>query len=461
MNEKRNNGLSLEGLETELRQMPQPAIPAELENKLLADIPAAKGRPRVWYRTRLAQAAVAGLIVIGTVGLFSWLTTGNGASGVALAEVLESIRTSSYTFDLTVITKEQASTSARAMVLEPGRMRFEVSSGLGRISAIVDMTKGKSLLLFQKQKAGIMETPTKGRYAEVGGFLSLCMKPIENLWNLRDGTEAKLGKKEIDSEPAAGFKVLQKDQHFQYEITIWADTNRRVPILVEMIQTSLDDAAESLKFTMHNFSLDRDLGEELFSVEIPPGYTLAYESDLDQLKTDTGRSPEAEKIEELLRLWSQDRKSEALEMLLGIHWTEKFTFSEKPYIFTITEKQYISLKHEDQQQAMRQIVATVTAVRSIGQKAVKLGVAAMSVQDYEKSERYFDAGLQFGKLLMRDPDSMLIVRLTGIAAERDALSEMVKLYTVTSDPEKLRAVKEELQAMQDEQERIKTSVSGR
>ncbi len=110
---------------------------------------------------------------------------------------------------------------------------------------------------------------------------------------------------------------------------------------------------------------------------------------------------------------------------------------------------------------MNEVVATVTAVRSIGREVLKVGVAAMSAQDYKKSEGSFDAGLQFGKLLMRNPDHMMVVRLAGIAVERDALKEMIKLYTVTKDPGKLQAAKKELQAMKDEQLRIMKIASGR
>jgi len=59
-----NNALSLEALEAELRQMPQPAVPAELESRLLADIPAVKHEPRVWYRVPLVRAAVMAAIVV-------------------------------------------------------------------------------------------------------------------------------------------------------------------------------------------------------------------------------------------------------------------------------------------------------------------------------------------------------------------------------------------------------------
>ena len=86
-----NKGLSLEVLEAELRQIPGPAVPAGLEGKLLADIPAAKPSPRLWYRVPLVRAAAAAVIVMSALGLFAWLTGGNGGTNVVWADVLRNV----------------------------------------------------------------------------------------------------------------------------------------------------------------------------------------------------------------------------------------------------------------------------------------------------------------------------------------------------------------------------------
>ena len=92
MNEKRNSenkGLSLGALETELRQIPEPAVPTGLEGRLLADIPVGKRASRVWYQTRLVRIAAAAAIVIGVVGILAWLTGGNGGANAAWASVAQ------------------------------------------------------------------------------------------------------------------------------------------------------------------------------------------------------------------------------------------------------------------------------------------------------------------------------------------------------------------------------------
>jgi outer membrane lipoprotein-sorting protein len=394
------------------------------------------------------------------VGIYQFGNSIDGA-GVAFADVLENIRTSSYTFDLTVVTEEQASATVQAMVLEPGRMRFDTKVGVGKVSSIVDTSKGKSLLFFHQFKTcQIMEVPTLGRDDGVGGIFALCTKPTENLWDLRDGTEGELGEKEIDGQNAEGFKTSQEDQYFRYEITIWANAETGVPIMVKIAAAPVGDHPGSMKWTMSNFDIDVELAEDLFSLEVPAGYTLAYQLSLDELETETEHSAGAEKIEEMLTLWSKDKKSEAVEILLGINWTEAIEFSERPYLFTITEKEYISLKPEGQKQVINEVMATGATIRDIVREILALGQEVMSAKDYEKAERYFEAGLQLGKLLTRDSDYMLIVRLVGIAVERKALDEMISLYMATNEQEKLQAAEKELQVMEAESEKIKKKVSG-
>lgn len=411
-------------------------------------------------KNRVTKVAAAAVIMIAVlIGVYHFGGSFDGTS-LAFGEVLEHIRHSSYAFDLIVNPQAGAAGTVKATVLEPGKMRMDISSGLGKISSIVDMTKDKSLLLFHKQKAAVMETPGTDRYREVAGILALTMKPIENLWNLRDGQEKKVGKEEIDGQSAEGFKIFQQDEFFEYEITLWAHAKTGIPILVEMVFSSLTDSSESINFTMNKFDLDVELNEELFDLEVPEGYTVAHQLGLDQLEGPARSTNEAAKVEKVLALWSEGKKTEAVDILLGIDWTKSFVFSEKSYLFTITEKDYISLKPEDGQQVMNETMATAGKVRQIVHEVVGLGQKALSTQDYEKSEKYLDAGLQLGKLLASRLDRMLIVRLVGIAAQKVTLNEMIRLYTATNDNEKLQVVSEELQTLDIEQKKIKEGLRG-
>lgn len=415
---------------------------------------------RTIIKSKIAKLVVAAsIIVVALIGMH--LLSSISGTSVAFADVLKHILSSSYEFDLTVVTQKQAYTTVHAMVLEPGRMRLDASTGLGKISSIINTTEEKNLILFHKLKVGYMfsEAPDPEKYAGAVGIIALCTKPIENLWNLRDGTEEKLGKKEIDGQTAEGFRVLQEVQSFQNGFTIWANAKNGTPILVEIISTPLEDSSELMKWTMNNFELGVELAESMFSLDLPPAYTLSHQLDLDELEGQTESSAEAKKIEEMLALWSNDQKTKAVEILLGIDWTKTFNFSKETYIFSITEKDYISLKPKDQTQIINETMATASTIRKISREVQAMGQTALSAKDYKKAERYFETILQLGKLLNRDPDSMLIVRLVGIAIQKLALNEMVALYTETNNQEKVEAAEKQMQALKAESERIKMQVT--
>ena len=413
--------------------------------------------------TKIAAAAVIIIVVLIGINQFG---SSIGGSSIAFAEVLGYIQTFSYTFDLSVetatVNQDPAAFTMKAMVLEFGRLRIDCSTGkVGKISSITDFNAGKTMLLFHQNKAGVIrEEPVLNKYTGAGGIVTFCTKSIENLWNVRDGTEEQLGEKEINGQTVTGFRVFQEDQYFEYDITIWANSENGVPSLVEAIAKPLDESYPSIKWTMENFDLDVELDEELFSLELPAGYTLAYHSDLDKLEVETEPSAESEEIVQMLELWSEGRKNEAIEILLGIDWTEQIEFGKEPYIFSITEKGYISLKAEDQKRAMEEIMATAATVRKIVHEILNLGQAAVAAQNYKGAERHFEAALQFGKLLARDPESMIIVRLVGIAVEKKTLNEMVSLYTTMNAQEKLQAAERQLRAAEAEGDRIKKKAMG-
>ena len=290
--------------------------------------------------------------------------------------------------------------------------------------------------------------------------MTLCLRPIDNLWNLCDGTEEDLGEKEIDGQPTKGFKIFQEDQDFRCEIELWAHAETGIPILVEMTLTPPDDSPGSITFVMNDFDLDAELDEELFSLELPTGYTLAYQMDLDELEVKTEPSAQSEKIVQMLELWTEGKKDEAIEILLGIDWSEQIEFGKEPYLFSVTEKGYISLKAEDQKRVMEEIMATASMVRKIVKEVLALGQTAVADQDYKKAEQYFDTTLHFGKLLTSHTESMYIVQMVGVAVKKITLEEMIDLYEATNDPEKQRIAEKQIRAVEAEHQEIRKKAMG-
>jgi hypothetical protein len=417
-------------------------------------------------KSRITKLAAAAVIIISiAIGIDYFGGPIHGA-GVAFGEVLGYVQTSSYTFDLTVKTVPPdgglTPLTMQAMVWELGRMRVDCTTGtVGKISSITNFNTGKTLLLFHQNKTGVIKQESVlNQNTGAGGIVSFCAKPIENLWNLRDDTEEQLGEKVAQGQIITGFRVFQEDQYFQYNITIWADSKSGVPSLVEVTAKPLDASYTSVKWTMNNFDLDVELDEKSFSLEVPAGYTLAYQSDLDSPKLQTEPSAESQKVLQMLELWSEGKRSEAVQVLLGINWTGPIEFGKEPYLFSLTEKGYVSLKAEDQRRVMDEIMTTATTVRKIVHEVLSIGQAAVAAQDYERAEGHLEAVLQLGKLLARDPESMIIVRLLGIAIQKRGLNEMINLYSTLNDQEKLQAAKSHLEAAEVEGDKIKKEAMG-
>jgi hypothetical protein len=345
----------------------------------------------------------------------------------------------------------------KAMIMELGRMRFDCPTMVGKISSITNLNTGKTLLLFHQNKSGVlMDESVLKKDTGAEGILTLCTRPIASLWNLRNGTEEQLGEKEIDGQIVTGFKISQKDKDFEYDITIWADTQKNTPYLVEIISKPITDKSfPVIKWTAANFNLDVELDEKLLSLEVPADYTLSYQSNLEDMKAETQPSAQAQKIEQMLSLWPEGKKTEALEILLGINWKEPINFGKEPYLFSMTEQGYITLKSEDQKRVMDDIMKTSVTVRKMVYEVVRLGQEAVSNKDYKKAEQYYEAGLQLGKLLSNDPDRMIVVRLVGIAAKKKILTTMIDLYTTTNNKEKLQSANEQLKIATAEGEEIK------
>ncbi|MFQ6036663.1 MAG: outer membrane lipoprotein carrier protein LolA, partial [Sedimentisphaerales bacterium] len=290
----------------------------------------------------------AGIILIGIIAVGIRHFTGSKIStSVAFGQVLRQIQNSSYTFDLTTVAEGEASPAAKGMVLRTGRLRIDAPQVMGGVSTIADISTKKYLLLFHGQKTAMTEIPGAENVPDGAGPFTLFTNPVENLWNLRDGTEKSLGEKEIDGQPAVGFQVQQDEQEYHCEIVVWAHAETGSPIRVEITISNPDDSSQSMTMVMSQFRLDVELDEELFSLEPPPGYTLAYQKTLQETLTPTESTPQAQKIEQSIALWSRGKEDEAVETLLSADWTKPIEFSDRMYLFSLTEKGYVALKPQD------------------------------------------------------------------------------------------------------------------
>jgi outer membrane lipoprotein-sorting protein len=396
--------------------------------------------------TSKAIKIAAGIILVGIIAVgISHFIGSKTSTGVAFGQVIRQIQHSSYTFDMTTIIEGEAKGTIKAMVRQPGRLRWDATELMGGMSAIVDFNTGKRLFLFHGQKTAMTEIPGAEKVPEGAGPLSLFKSPAENLWNLQDGTEKYLGEKEIDGQPADGFQVQQEGKDYQCEIIVWAHAETGSPIRVEITIYNPENPSESMMMEMSNFDLNTELDEELFSLEPPPGYTLAYQKTLDETVTATESTPQAQKIERSLTLWTNGEEDESVQTLLSVDWTKPIEFSDNMYLFSMTEKGYIALNPADQQKVMQEITDSMRQIGYISRKIWELAEAARTQGNYERAEKYLNRTLELGRLITRDPEGVMASQSMGLSIQRKSLDEMATIYTQTGNQEKLQEVEKQIQ----------------
>ena len=279
------DGFSREGLEGELRQMPVPGAAAGLEARLLADIPAGQGGQRGWYQGRLVRVAAAAVVIIGVVGLFAWLTVGNGGASIAWADVLAEINTfQPYVCSVTVEAKEAKPTSYTRRVMHWSLTKRREVHPNGVI-VVFDLGVPKTLTLVPNKKYAIEKM--------------LDMAPTTNFDLLKlvrsmQGTAEidELGTRKIEDRRVKGFHRLSKFN----DITVWADVQTKLPVHVEIIHVG-----KGRKIILSKFKFDANFDESLFSVTAPKEYAVKRieKGGLSELEKFVAETTEADLIEGL------------------------------------------------------------------------------------------------------------------------------------------------------------------
>jgi len=400
------------------------------------------------------------------------------ATIIALPAVLEQLQSQSYEFTLEwcgdeEMMEDNAGSTVKGMVLEPGKLRLEQNGGTGPIISIFDHDAKRSLLLWVNFKAGYrFDKPEDNPVEEELNILGFLLRPdrsINDLWRLQAGTETRLDPKQIDGRDVQGFHVTQKSDAYTQTITVWADAKTATPVQVDvMLQPNKDDDQEHrLGFTLRDFKVVPNLDPALFSTDPPAGYTLANQMTLEQLlaepATDTEErtSAEAEKILSALELWRGGHQRQAVETLAAVDWTADIHFGREHYVFTITESRYVSLVTADQEKVMETITPQLSTWREIARNGlVDQAAQARQAGNDAQAEKYLLAADGLGHYLNRNKDIGLIIRMVGIAIQRRALNELAPLYESQGENGKLRDVRRKLQDIDEQQEEVKRIAAG-
>ena len=252
-----------------LREAPIPAgpPPEAIQVVLAAGRPGDAGAERIrvirrFTMNRIAKIAAAILIVAGIAGLVIFLTVGHGGARVAWADVQAQILAAqTVTFKAVMHQPGAPDIKVAVMIMEPGKLRQELTIGGEEVTQILRLREGKMLLLSHKEKVAVYfdlsGLPEKVRQAhEEGDLLTRLKKLIEE-------SETELGEKEIDGRLAKGYRGEKDGQAF----TVWVDAYTGEPIEMEakMYQGGV-------QLTLSDIEFGKELDESLFSMDVPDGY---------------------------------------------------------------------------------------------------------------------------------------------------------------------------------------------
>jgi hypothetical protein len=267
-------------------------LPPERVAQLVAAVQQAAHRPytvslmervrNMKLRTRLAVAATA---LIALVGLMSWLVPGGGVA-VAFADVSEALsnvhsatwKTTSVV-EIKVPERKTVTLSANAMFLAPSRERTETTADGAQSSAIaiVDGQKDKAITLVPATKTGTVVNLKNSAAKDnpFGRTFQGLQELVANAQSGKAGKVQRLGLQTIDGHEAEGFHI----QVGSIDVKIWADPKTLLPVRVEVTSTE-----PSTRVVMTDFRFNVPLDESLFSVDVPPGYSVEQTVQIDASK---------------------------------------------------------------------------------------------------------------------------------------------------------------------------------
>ena len=169
---------------------------------------------------------------------------------------------------------------------------------------------------------------------------------------------------------------------------------------------------------------------------------------------------------------SQTDQNEILEEFVADFWEKELGLSEtdaeekylsleifaRPYMHTLTEREYLQLSPEDRERADAEFVQNCQEIRSYVLDVVTKAESLIADKDYLNAEAYLVYILEMGRELDANKEAWLPTRFFGISCKSRALKELVKLYTQTGDNSMVQIAQEQLSEIPKEIKEIREAV---
>lgn len=122
----------------------------------------------------------------------------------------------------------------------------------------------------------------------------------------------------------------------------------------------------------------------------------------------------------------------------------------RPYMRTLTEREYLQLSPEDRERADAEIGENCREMRSYVLDVVAETESLMADKEYVNAEAYLVHILEMGRELGANKEGLLVTRFFGISCRNRALNGLVKLYTKTGDNSRAQMAREQMSENQRE-----------
>jgi outer membrane lipoprotein-sorting protein len=229
------------------------------------------------------KIAMGCAVLLAFVCLITWLVPGGGQA-VAFADVVEALNnihsaTWKTTSSAKILNNQVSITiNQNCMFLAPSHERTEINVQDHKEIMIQDGEKGKFLSLNPETKTALVVEYKNQPAGGISGQTFLGLRSLaEQAKSGKSGTVEKLGIETIEGRNAEGFRM----EVGSIKVTIWADPKTLLPIRVEESTSAL---GSDIFIMMNDFQTEVKLDESLFSIEVPPGYTLEQTTQMDVSK---------------------------------------------------------------------------------------------------------------------------------------------------------------------------------
>ncbi|MEA3224564.1 MAG: hypothetical protein U9Q07_01340 [Planctomycetota bacterium] len=130
----------------------------------------------------------------------------------------------------------------------------------------------------------------------------------------------------------------------------------------------------------------------------------------------------------------------------------------RPYMHTLTEREYLQLSPEDRERADAEFVQNCREIRSYVLDVVTEAESLIADKDYVNAEAYLVYILEIGRELDANKEAWLPTRFFGISCMNRALKGLVTLYTQTGDNSKVQMAQEQMSENEKEIKEIAKAV---